>query len=212
MPVGTSKWKRYGWLNWTCGLIQQAACFKKRAGLALIGRDTQAGEPQLDLPGFKVLHIPHIDYRTNCLTLRAGLEEIRAWSDANPGHIPIMILIEVKGRVPPLLAELGVQPPVLCGDAELDSLDQEILEVFPREQLLLPDDIRRGKGSLEEGLLRFGWPTLQEAAGRVFFALDNTDEIRDKYLKGRPALEERVLFTSSSREVLRRRSSRPTTR
>ena len=171
--------------------------FRERAGLALIHRDIQSSEPKLDQPGFKVMHIPHIDYRTHCLTLKDGLTTIRDWSQANPGHIPVMVLIEVKGAFPEVMAELNCKQPIICGINELDALDQEIRSVFARDHLLLPDDIRRDCKTLKEGVLNLGWPRLSELGGKVFFALDNTDRIRDLYLQSCPSLEGRVMFTSS---------------
>jgi hypothetical protein len=46
---------------------------------------------QLRAPGFKVLHVPHIDYRTTCVTLVACLAQIDEWSRVNPRHVPIMV-------------------------------------------------------------------------------------------------------------------------
>ena len=47
-------------------------------------------------PGFKVLHIPDIDFRSTVLTLREGLTQIRDWSEAHPRHFPIFVLLELK--------------------------------------------------------------------------------------------------------------------
>jgi len=79
-------------------------------------------------PGFKVLHIQDIDYRSNCQPFTACLRTIREWSRSHPGHSPIFILIETKADRPP--AD-GVE----FTDAEpfmrqtLDALDAEILSV-----------------------------------------------------------------------------------
>ena len=39
-------------------------------------------------PGLKVLHVQDIDYRTTALTFVEALCQIRAWSQAHPGHCP----------------------------------------------------------------------------------------------------------------------------
>ena len=44
----------------------------------------------------KVLHIQDIDYRSTCPTLVGCLGELKAWSDADPGHLPVIINIELK--------------------------------------------------------------------------------------------------------------------
>ena len=47
-------------------------------------------------PGFKTFHMADVDFRSSCLTFRACLAEIRAWSDVHPDHVPVMILINAK--------------------------------------------------------------------------------------------------------------------
>src|SRR5205823_3875450 len=83
------------------------------------------------------------------------------------------------------------------GPPELDALDAEILSVFPRHRLITPDDVRRGRASLEEAVLTLGWPRLGLARGKVLFTFDNGGAIRDAYLAGHPSLAGRILFTDS---------------
>jgi hypothetical protein len=44
----------------------------------------------LSQPGFKVLHAPGFDYATRTPTLSSAFEQIRTWSKANPGHLPVL--------------------------------------------------------------------------------------------------------------------------
>ena len=160
-------------------------------------------KPELEAPGFKVLHIPDIDFETTCLTFVTCLQTIKAWSDANPGHLPLMVLVEANDDplvLPPGVLPPGVPPPavpVLFGARELDGIDAEIRSVFSDDQLITPDDVRGGRATLEQAVLKDGWPTLNESRGRLLFALDNTDAKRDLYIAGHPSLEGRVMFTSS---------------
>jgi Phosphoinositide phospholipase C, Ca2+-dependent len=170
--------------------------YASRAGNAVIGLPRESGEPALDEPGFKVLHVQDIDFATTCLTFVACLTSVRDWSQANPGHVPILVLVEVKDDPIPDPG-LGFVVPLPVGPADLDALDAEIRSVFESEELLTPDDVRGDHASLEEAVLTDGWPTLGATRGRVLFALDNEDEIRDAYVAGHPSLEGRVLFTSS---------------
>ena len=55
-----------------------------------------AYDPVMKQPGTKVLHIQDIDYHSNCLTFRSCLQAVKGWSDANPTHLPIAVLIEFK--------------------------------------------------------------------------------------------------------------------
>ena len=50
-------------------------------------------DPAMDAPGIKVLHIQDVDYATTCLTFVSCLQQIETWSDANPSHLPIAVLV-----------------------------------------------------------------------------------------------------------------------
>lgn len=148
--------------------------------------------PGLEEPGTKVLHIQDLDWRSTCPYFVQCLQQILAWSDAHPGHLPIMILIEVKDA--PLPPPLTFPPPIPFGAAEFDRLESEILSVFPRDHLITPDDVRGGAPTLEDAVLARGWPTLGDARGKVLFTLDNRDK-RGVYLDGHPSLAGRLIFT-----------------
>jgi len=155
-------------------------------------------KPELLAPGLKVLHTQDIDFETTCLTFVSCLQTIKAWSDANPGHLPVMVLVEAQDRAvsaPPGLPPFTV--PVPFGSDALGQIDAEIRSVFADDELITPDDVRGERPTLEQAVLNDGWPTLKESRGRLLFTLDNTDLKRDLYLAGHPSLEGRVLFTSS---------------
>lgn len=167
-----------------------------------IGRRLEGAPPMLEdermtHPGYKVLHVQDLDYRSSCPTLNVCLEQVRDWSLSNPRHLPVMILVEVKDGV--LEDSLGHEftQPVPVGALELDALDAEILGVFGSEHLIMPDNVRGDYGSLDEAIQQRGWPTIGESRGKVLFALDNTSAHRDEYLRHHSDLEARVMFTSS---------------
>jgi hypothetical protein len=150
-------------------------------------------------PGFKVLHVQDLDFRSSCLTLEACLQTIQQWSAAHLGHLPLTVLVELKEEP---LPDLGPPfppfvTPIPFEAEDLDDLDSLIRSVFPPGQLITPDDVRRRRPTLEKAVLKDGWPTLGEAAGRVLFALDNGGAVRDLYVEGHPSLRGRVLFTDS---------------
>jgi len=175
----------------------EGGLYALRRGRQLLGLPADAGIPELDEPGFKVLHVQDVDYRTTCPTLRACLETLSAWSEENPGHLPVLVLIEAKDDaiVDPL--DQGFTVPIPFDAALFRELDEEIRSVFPDERMLLPDDVRRGRPTLDEAVRELGWPRLGELRGKVLFALDNGGAKRAAYREGSPALEGRVLFTNS---------------
>jgi hypothetical protein len=171
--------------------------YYQRKGFLAVGMNPNSGIPQLLEPGYKVLHVQDIDFETTCLTLVGCLEEVRDWSDANPSHLPIAILIEGKSDAIPDPLGLGFTVPLPFTTALLDDLDAEIRSVFPPDRLITPDDVRGGHASLEDAVRADGWPTLQEARGKVYALFNNEGADRAAYRAGRPNLEGRVMFTTS---------------
>ncbi len=144
-------------------------------------------------PGYKVLHVPDIDFGTTVPLLRGALREMKAWSDGHPRHLPVMILLECKDKPRPPLPTR----PVPLARALLLELEKEILAEIPADRLLKPDDIRGQEPSLREAVTKLGWPALETLRGKFIFCMDNTDEVRDRYLEGNPTLEGRLLFVSA---------------
>ncbi len=169
----------------------------RRALILVDGADPDSGLPELDEPGLKVLHVQDIDFETHCLTFEECLTTLKEWSDANPRHIPITVMIEAKEEPIPDPLNLGFTIPLEFGPAEVDDIDEEILAVFPRSRLITPDDVRGEYQTLEESVLDGGWPTLADARGRVMFVFLNRSAARDYYIESHPSLEGRVMFTNS---------------
>src|SRR5918999_1907527 len=154
-------------------------------------------DPAWRQAGVKVLHIADLDYKTSCVRLVTCLEQVERWSDDNPGHVPLQILLELKQSDARTVAQGGVVAPPWELD-QLDALDGEIRSVFSERDLITPDDLRRPGLTLEQSVRRHGWPSLSRSRGQVIFLLDNDPgPIRDAYIAGRPNLEGRVLFTNS---------------
>lgn len=168
--------------------------FAKRNAQAYAGLPLEP-HPELAEPGIKVLHIMEIDAESSCLTFVACLTELETWSQANPGHVPVMVLVEAKADAIPDPLAMGFTTPIPWGATELEQIDAEIRSVFDPEQLITPDLVRGDAATLEEAILADGWPTLGEVRGRVMFALDNGGEVMAAYQDGHPSLEGRVMFT-----------------
>lgn len=148
-------------------------------------------------PGLKVFHVQDVDYATTCIAFTTCLSEVKAWSDANPTHVPIAILLELKDT--PL--DLGGLPfvlPELYDAAAMDQVDAAIRSVFSPDDLITPDDVRGSHATLPEAIAADGWPTLGESRGKVMFLLDNGGGYRTTYLRGTPNLAGKPVFTTSS--------------
>ncbi len=164
----------------------------------LFGLPLASGIPELDEPGFKVFHVQEVDYETTCLTFVACLEQIDAWSTANPNHLPLAILVELKDDVIPDPIGAGFTQPIEIGPEHLDALDAEIRSVFDAADVITPDQVRGQAPTLESAVLDAGWPTLEASRGKVMFLMDNEGSERSDYLAGRPSLQGRAMFVSSA--------------
>ena len=172
--------------------------YDQRVIMPLLGLPADSGIPELEQPGFKVLHIQEIDFETTCWTFVQCLQQVKLWSDAHPRHLPIAILVELKDAPIPDPLQLGFVQPQPIGPAELDALDAEIRSVFPEQQMLTPDDVRGSHATLDEAIVTDGWPTLGAARGEVMFLMDNAGQYRTDYVAGHPNLDGRVLFTNAN--------------
>lgn len=138
-----------------------------------------------DVDRFAVYHLPSDD-KTSCYWLQDCLKELLAWSDAHRGHHPLIVLVEPKDD-----AEAYADRTI----GHYDKLDQDILDVWPAERVIRPDDIKGDSKTVAEGLKKNGWPTLGDSRGKILFALldrniekdgahyDYTHELKD--LNGR---------------------------
>jgi hypothetical protein len=165
----------------------------------LIRWATNGGPYELAMlaPGTKVLHIQDIDYHSSCLSLVACLQQVKGWSDANRNHVPIAILLELKDT-PINVNGIPFTVPVPWTAERMDALDAEIRTVFGEDRTITPDDVRAGSSTLEQAVLRKGWPTLAATRGQVMFLMDNEGAYRTDYLAGHDSLRGRVMFTNST--------------
>jgi len=145
-------------------------------------------------PGFKVMHVQDVDYRSTCEPFSGCLQVIRQWSQAHPNHIPIFILVETKQGKPH--GKLHMTEPEPFTSATFDALDAEIRSVFSPNEMITPDDVRGHYETLNEAVLAGNWPTLASARGKVVFLMDQRP-VGPVYLAGHPSLRGRVIFTNA---------------
>jgi hypothetical protein len=151
---------------------------------------------QMAAPGFKVMHLADIDFRSSCVSFVACLRQVRDWSTAHPRHAPIMPLINAKdGRLGP-----GSPPALAFDTAAFDRLDAEIRRVFAADRLIVPDDVQGTYPSLREAVRANRWPTLGDARGRIFFVLDEDRAKVAAYRGSRRSLEGRAMFVNADED------------
>jgi hypothetical protein len=174
--------------------------FAHPAGPQMVADAHLPSDPPFDLdgvmmkPGFKVMHIQDVDYRSVCQPFTACLGEVRAWSHAHPQHIPIFILVETKRGESS--GSMKVTEPEPFTAKTFDALDAEIRSVFSPQEMITPDDVRGHFATLDEAVLAGNWPTLAKARGKVVFLMDQS-WAGPIYLEGHPSLRGRILFTNA---------------
>lgn len=176
----------------------QGGNYARRPMLSTVGADPETGIAELYEPGLKVLHIAQIDAESTCWSFVECLRQLKRWSDANPRHAPIMIMIEIKDID---FFHTADYVPITAWTAEdYDILDQEIRSVLPPEKLVTPDDVQGDYSTLEAAVLAKAWPTLAESRGKFLFTSCNclsADRQRKDYIRADGSLKGRVLFPSS---------------
>lgn len=126
---------------------------------------------------FILEHVPLVDPRTWEPDFALALEELALWSDRNPGHLPLVLLFELKSDYAFLDSSLGS-----WDGAALDRLDAALRKgLGPR--LYAPDD-RLG------GL----WPEVGAMRGRILVVLHENETYRALYAAGHPGLRGRAMF------------------
>jgi len=145
-------------------------------------------------PGFKVMHVQDVDYRSTCQPFIACLQQVRDWSHAHPDHVPIFILVETKQGSP---KNLKLTEPEPFTSSTFDALDAEIRSVFPANEMITPDDVRGHYETLNQAVLAGNWPTLTSSRGKVVFLMDQRP-VGPVYLENHPSLRGRVIFTNST--------------
>lgn len=147
---------------------------------------------KLAQPGLKMFHIQDVDFRSHHLLFKDCLTMMKRWSDKNPNHTPIFVLMNTKDQ-----KVEGTRAPLPFTKDAFDSVDGEIRSVFTDAQLITPDFVRGNFKTLEEAILTEGWPRLESVKGRFLFVLDEKEEKINRYLEGHTGLKGRVLFVNS---------------
>ena len=114
---------------------------------------------------FETTHVPLVDNSTTMLNLSKGFEEINLWSKANPNHMPIVILLELKSDweiLDPFLLTM-----TLAHVQELAALSETVFQ----DRLFKPSDLVASYMSIQDRLQTIGWPTLPELKGKVLIVL-----------------------------------------
>lgn len=135
---------------------------------------------------FIVTHEPIVDNASSCYDFEKALEEIKLWSDNNPGHLPVTIIIEPKKNVAALN---NMKNYTLKYANEMDKLIRDVMG----ETLLTPADMMGDYESFKAMREADGWLTLEETSGKVLVVLHDTT-VTDDYINQDKSIRTQAMF------------------
>lgn len=174
------------------GAVENKAVFEMDTFTAQLERgvrnleiDIEAVDSEGDV-SFIVAHKAILDNVSSAYDFAKGLEEIALWSDNNPGHLPVYLLIEPKGDVPPINNMKNFS---LSYALELDKVIRRTLG----ERLLTPEEARGEFVSMEVMRKADRWPTLKEAAGKIIVLMHPCD-VTQEYIDSDASIGTQAMF------------------
>jgi len=174
--------------------------YAKPRGLELVREMDLPAGPTYDpdglmaRPGFKILHVPDIDFRSHAYTLQQALAQLKKWSDRHPRHLPVIVTMNAKDSG---VDKPGYTRPLPFDRAAFEAWDKELCDGMTAAKLITPDEVRGNYASLEEAVLAHSWPVLEKARGRFLFVLDEKGDKLRLYIAGHPSLRGRVMFVDA---------------
>lgn len=201
--IGFTEQLNFGLRNLEIDVVYdpRGGLYKKPMGLDLIKQAGGVALPydladDLSKPGLKVFHIPDIDFRSHHLLFVDCLKELKEWSNEHPGHLPVTITMNAKDE-----NTKGLKEMLPFTKVALDSIDLEIKSVFDSGKVITPDLVRGNYGTLNEAIIKKGWPLISEVKGRFLFVLDETGGKLELYKSGHPSLRNRVMFVNEKEDA-----------
>ncbi|MGR6087632.1 MAG: Ca2+-dependent phosphoinositide-specific phospholipase C [Arcticibacter sp.] len=171
--------------------------FADRFVNSYVGLPLASGIPELSQPGMKLLHIKDVDYNSHYPTFKLAIQAIKAWSQANPNHLPLFINVETKSDSPgddPFLSTQGFTPAPTWDVAAAEALEQEVRDIFgpSLDGLFTPDMLKGNYSSLETAAQQGNWPLLGDCRGKIIFIMEGSAV--QYYKQGHPSLSGRSMF------------------
>ena len=139
----------------------------------------------------RVLHVQNLDDQSHCATLTSCLGQLRNWSLANPGHLPIAVTMNAKDQV---IEQEGFVQPLPFDEAAWQFVDSTLRSGLG-SQLIEPREVFPQEASEERNGALPTWPLLDDARGRFLFVLDEQGPKRASYAA---RWHERAMFTNTS--------------
>ncbi len=145
---------------------------------------------------FTCMHIPTFDMRTSCYDFALAMKEIAMWSDNNPDHLPITVIIEPKRVFIPLEDMKFFN---LDYAKELDNVLREALG----DRLFTPADMLRDYASFGAMRAADDWCRVEDMLGKVVVMLHETT-VTENYIAIDPSIKTQAMFPMLREEDIER--------
>ncbi len=141
---------------------------------------------------FPCYHAPIIDMYSNSIDMSLTLEELELWSDSNPGHVPITILIESK-------SDYLILPANEIMDLEgLNLFDELIIEKLG-DKLLTPADVLGSYNTFKDMTSANDWIPLNSVLGKIIVVY-HTSDVTPEYIEQDTSMQSQSMFPSINYE------------
>lgn len=139
---------------------------------------------------FVLTHVPLVDNSSVAPDFAMALEEIALYSEYNPNHLPIIILMEIKEDW--MVLDHALQ--VIDSDVLIEL--NELIENKLGDYLFSPSDMIEEGLSLKETIQTTGWPSVKSLLGKVIFVLHPHNQ-NEAYEALDPTLKTQPMFIGS---------------
>lgn len=129
---------------------------------------------------FNCFHSPMFDMTTNCYDFALTLKEIRMWSDYNPDHLPVTIIIEPKEVFAPM------ENMEFFSLSAAEALDVQLREILG-DKLFTPADMLGEYENFGDMRKADGWADVSSMLGKVVVLL-HENPVTEDYI----ALDENI--------------------
>lgn len=165
---------------WSETLTQQLNC-----GLRSFEIDIETFDRDGEI-SFTCMHSPYIEMSTTCYDFALAMKEISMWSDNNPNHLPITIIIEPKSTFIPL------KDMKFFNIDYAKALDNELRKCLG-EKLFTPSDMLRDYSSFGEMRAANDWCKVKDMLGKVLILM-HENKVTEEYIGIDPSLKTQAMF------------------
>lgn len=142
------------------------------------GRDAIRRAPPLPLladdSSIRVLHALDHDFRSHCPAFPQCLAQFASWSNNNPGHDPIVIILEAKGvgRQVTRLTAKGLREDkrgTEFSGTDWQRVEADIKAALGPDRIFTPAQLRGSFKTMRDALAARGWPRFGDLRGKFIF-------------------------------------------